>query len=407
MASPQLNKLTNPYLDNDLLFASQSAVSTSTINKNKTDSDNTLNLDNIMDTNNTNNDDDTKQNTNKNEDEILQSILNLDRMDMKSDEYKPIQINVGGIKYESTKSTFLKYPSSTLSKLISNNIYFIDRDGFVFKYILNYLRNNVLILPQFDNKLNVDNEYLLNQLLIEAKYYNLPPLIDELIMMKINSKILSTSSNKPLQKKHIHSIRRLINEEYPKLTKKQNKIKNKNKSSSSIMATSGALNHEWKLLFSYDIATFKGNISPSMILQNKCGGLRSILIIFVAMNQIFTCYFYEPWNEKAYRQKNFFYWIGEYLNDGLHKNKFENFTGKKFKCTYSYKGEIVAQYTPNKKEMDSTLNKDYQIAFGFDSNTKLNNLILTNLKGIPIKALATEKDQIAVSMLEVYHIALK
>ena len=416
MTAPKLNKLSNPYLDSDLLetLASQSAATTRAINAdnnndNKTESDaNNKNALNINMTAIDENKESKNDISNNNDDVILQSILNLDTMDIESDEHKPITVSVGGIKYESTKSTLCKYPSSILYKLITNNITFIDRDGFVFKYILNYLRNNTLIIPQFDYQLNVDNEYLINQLLIEAKYYQIPPLIDELIMMKINSKILSTSSHKSLQKKHIHTIRRLINEEYPKLTKNRNRNKNKTKTTNF---PSAVLNHEWKLLFSYDMTQFNANISPSLIIQNKCGGLRSILLIFVAMNQIFTCYFYEPWNEKAYRQKNFFYWIGEYLNDGLHKNKFENFTGKKFKCTYSYKGEIVAQFTPNlsnNKQDNNTLNKDYQIAFSVGStNKQINNLILTNLKGVPIKTLANDKDNIPITMLEIYHIALK
>eukprot|EP01084_Bolivina_argentea_P158928 276810_1 len=206
-------------------------------------------------------------------------------------------------------------------------------------------------------------------------------------MMKLQSDILATASNNAMQKKHIHTIRSQINEEYPKL------IKNKK-------VTKSTASHEWKLLFQYDASTYRSSISPSAIIQNKCGGLRSILMLFVAMNQIFCVYFYEPWNDKAYRQKNFFYWIGEYLNDGLHKTKFLNFTSKKFKCTYAYRGEGVFQYTPKKNSKSSksnTLHKDYQVAFSW-GDSRQNNLMLSNLKGIPMKALAVDKDQMPVSM---------
>ena len=65
----------------------------------------------------------------------------------------------------------------------------------------------------------------------------------------------------------------------------------------------------------------------------------------------------------------------------------------------------MAQYTPTKSgKLSKELNKDYTIAFTFDTS-KQNTLVLTNLKGVPIKALVTEKDQIPISMLEVYHVA--
>eukprot|EP01084_Bolivina_argentea_P230824 389408_1 len=131
MSAPSLTKLNNPYLDNDLL----ESLENEQIKIQKTES---MEENNITDDNKENNE-------NIESDAILEGILNLDSIDIKSDEYKRIELNIGGIKYESTLSTLCKYSNSTLCKLILNNIYFIDRDGFIFKYILNFLRNNTLI----------------------------------------------------------------------------------------------------------------------------------------------------------------------------------------------------------------------------------------------------------------------
>ena len=87
--------------------------------------------------------------------------------------------------------------------------------------------------------------------------------------------------------------------------------------------------------------------------------------------------------------------------------RFEKFSGKKFRCSYSYKGEIVAQHSPTrhgKSGSSKDLNKAYSLGFSFGGK---NTLILTNLDGMSIKALATEKDQIPVSMLECYHVSLE
>ncbi|XP_067655050.1 BTB/POZ domain-containing protein KCTD15-like [Haliotis asinina] len=90
-----------------------------------------------------------------------------------------ITLNVGGILYTTTKSTLSKYPDSMLGAMISgkfpmtqdqNGHMFIDRDGQIFRHILNFLRSTRLALPaQF-------SDYDL--LLIEADFYQISPLID-------------------------------------------------------------------------------------------------------------------------------------------------------------------------------------------------------------------------------------
>lgn len=234
---------------------------------------------------------------------------------------KFIEINVGGIKYQSTIATLCKYRSSRLSFAIQpaleGGVIFLDRDGTVFQYILNWLRSDVLVLPRSAHN---DYSYIINQLLIESRYYGLHGLVDELIMLKLDSRILSTSTSNHAQKQNIHHIRRLINSNYRHALDNDKRL---------------VFTQEWKSLFKYDVSTYSSSISPATILQNKCGGTRSLLILFVAQNQMFCVYYYEPWNEKAYRRKNWLYWIGQHLHDKIHSNKLSvctihSFTGSLF-----------------------------------------------------------------------------
>lgn len=70
---------------------------------------------------------------------------------------------------------FYRYPDSKLAKLFNGSIpivldslkqhYFIDRDGSMFKHILNFMRNSRLLIP--------DNFTDLDLLLEEARYFDI------------------------------------------------------------------------------------------------------------------------------------------------------------------------------------------------------------------------------------------
>ena len=88
-----------------------------------------------------------------------------------------INLNVGGHSYSTTLSTILRYPDSMLSTMFSGQVplekdlkgrYFIDRDGQLFRYVLNFLRSGVVCLPRDFS------DY--QQLLQEADFYQLPQL---------------------------------------------------------------------------------------------------------------------------------------------------------------------------------------------------------------------------------------
>lgn len=102
---------------------------------------------------------------------------------------KMIKLNIGGEWFTTARSTLLSEENSLFQDMLSSNetfdhsdsddhsqsgsgYFFIDRDGTLFRYILNYLRSGELICPQNFN------EY--EQLLKEAEFYRLDGLCTEI-----------------------------------------------------------------------------------------------------------------------------------------------------------------------------------------------------------------------------------
>ncbi|CAK6956376.1 BTB/POZ domain-containing protein KCTD16-like [Scomber scombrus] len=92
-----------------------------------------------------------------------------------------IELNVGGQVYYTRHATLTSFPNSFLGKLFSNKKgssndlsrdlrgrYFIDRDGFLFRYVLDYLRDKQVVLP--------DHFPERGRLKREAEYFQLPEL---------------------------------------------------------------------------------------------------------------------------------------------------------------------------------------------------------------------------------------
>jgi hypothetical protein len=91
-----------------------------------------------------------------------------------------IGLNIGGQLYSTSRSTLLRYSDSILSKMLVHEClvgkddqdnFFFDRDGSIFRPILNFLRTGKLSLP------NKFEEFKL--LLEEADFYGLPQLKEE------------------------------------------------------------------------------------------------------------------------------------------------------------------------------------------------------------------------------------
>lgn len=95
-----------------------------------------------------------------------------------------VELNVGGVFYTTSLATLTKEPNSLLAQMFgskgrqgvmkdSKGKYFIDRDGVLFRYVLDYLRNQKMILPE--------NFHERDRLRNEAEYFNLPDMAAEMV----------------------------------------------------------------------------------------------------------------------------------------------------------------------------------------------------------------------------------
>ena len=92
-----------------------------------------------------------------------------------------LRLDVGGTIFHTTYTTLSRERGSMLARMFGGEFrpaaeesgnYFIDRDGTHFRYILNYLRDGTVELPQ--------DEQLHKELLIEATYYGLDIFVEGL-----------------------------------------------------------------------------------------------------------------------------------------------------------------------------------------------------------------------------------
>uniref|UniRef100_A0A8C9SG54 Potassium channel tetramerization domain containing 21 n=1 Tax=Scleropages formosus TaxID=113540 RepID=A0A8C9SG54_SCLFO len=93
----------------------------------------------------------------------------------------PVCLNVGGEVYTTTLDTLTRCRDSMLGAMFTGQMpllrdqhgnFFIDRDGKVFRYILNYLRSNSLDLP--------DDFKEMSLLKREADFFQIGPLLEEI-----------------------------------------------------------------------------------------------------------------------------------------------------------------------------------------------------------------------------------
>uniref|UniRef100_A0A672GB53 Potassium channel tetramerization domain containing 11 n=1 Tax=Salarias fasciatus TaxID=181472 RepID=A0A672GB53_SALFA len=93
----------------------------------------------------------------------------------------PVSLNVGGQVYTTTLDTLTRYRDSMLGAMFTGQIpalrdrrgnVFIDRDGNVFRHILNFLRSGALDLPRGFKELAL--------LRREADFFQIRPLVEEL-----------------------------------------------------------------------------------------------------------------------------------------------------------------------------------------------------------------------------------
>lgn len=94
-----------------------------------------------------------------------------------------VSLNIGGKYFTTTLVTLRKYPDSMLAVMFSGRFgankpgpdgaHFIDRDGTNFRYILNFLRDGTVVLP--------DDPRKRKEILKEAIYYQLPQLVKDIL----------------------------------------------------------------------------------------------------------------------------------------------------------------------------------------------------------------------------------
>jgi len=116
-----------------------------------------------------------------------------------------VKLNVGGHHFTTSLQTLTKDPNSMLAAMFSGKFemkpsedgtFFIDRDGTHFRFILNYLRNGQLILPE--------GARFLKELEAEARFYQIQGILDEL---------------KPKTPEHFEESAILTNEEHRSVLK--------------------------------------------------------------------------------------------------------------------------------------------------------------------------------------------
>ena len=107
-----------------------------------------------------------------------------------------VDINVGGHIYTTSLSTLTRFSESMLGAMFSGRQsvakdsrgnFFIDRDGAMFRYVLNFLRSARMNLP--------DNFQEFDQLREEADFFQIPQLIDALREAKAERTAKQSSGN--------------------------------------------------------------------------------------------------------------------------------------------------------------------------------------------------------------------
>ncbi|XP_061193048.1 BTB/POZ domain-containing protein KCTD4-like [Saccostrea echinata] len=116
----------------------------------------------------------------------------IQRMADRAPRDKILKLNVGGVFYTTAKSTLTSVYGSYLWRVATGDAtvmrdekgsLFIDRDGYVFRYVLNFLRSDRLIVPQGYKELHMLRE--------EAEFFGLEDLCSQV------DKVIKSRRRKP------------------------------------------------------------------------------------------------------------------------------------------------------------------------------------------------------------------
>ena len=111
----------------------------------------------------------------------INELVEIIREQQRTDTSLPaiVTLNIGGYLYTTTLTTLTKYPDSMLGAMFSGRMpsaqdqrgnYLIDRDGCLFRFILNFLRTSALTLP--------DDFKEIDLLAKEAEFYQIKILVE-------------------------------------------------------------------------------------------------------------------------------------------------------------------------------------------------------------------------------------
>lgn len=126
-----------------------------------------------------------------------------------------VELNVGGVFYTTSLSTLTKEPSSLLGQMFSGEYsgkitkdskgkYFIDRDGVLFRYILDFLRNQKIILPEnFHEKERLRNE---------AEHFKLPEMVKNITSNYLGGKLSPLLHHKTVPSTVHNSVHPLVSD---------------------------------------------------------------------------------------------------------------------------------------------------------------------------------------------------
>ena len=176
------------------------------------------------------------------------------------------KLNVGGQHFTTSLQTLTRDPNSMLAAMFSgrheletteDGSFFIDRDGTYFRFILNYLRNGELILPE--------GATFLKELDAEAKFYQLQGILNEL---------------KPKLQKEFEESVILTNEEHRRVLKGW---------------LPEAMRGEWRLLFRASRYGFDASMFHS-----KCDQKGPTITVVKSGENIFGGFTEKTWTSKIY-----------------------------------------------------------------------------------------------------------
>ena len=183
-----------------------------------------------------------------------------------------VKLNVGGQHFTTSLQTLTRDPNSMLAAMFSgrhevqtteDGSFFIDRDGTYFRFLLNYLRNGELILP--------DGATFLKELEAEAKFYQVQGILDEL---QRTAPILDEL--KPKEPKVFEESVILTNEEHRRVLKTWLPIK-----------------REWRLLFRASRDGF-----AALAFHSKCDNKGPTVTVVKSGGNIFGGFTGNAWTSK-------------------------------------------------------------------------------------------------------------